>query len=130
MQPSLIRKFHSTTSTLYQSSTGENEPDNINVQENQSEITQKSPDINPTSPKKSVDQPDPSNMSSKELMSAIGTSPRRIFLSIASSSAIALAADFGGVTGKILSVLPEDAVEATGLDTYYPRGWFLSCNII
>lgn len=65
-----------------------------------------------------------SELNSSQMMTALGTSPRRIFLGTASSAAIALAADFGGVTGKVLSMLPEDLAESSGLDTYYPRGKF------
>lgn len=63
-------------------------------------------------------------MSNEELMASIGTSPRRIFLSIASASGIALGANFFGVTSKLLTAFPESAVESTTLDTYYPRGEF------
>jgi len=65
-----------------------------------------------------------SELNISQMMTALGTSPRRIFLGTASSAAIALAADFGGVTGKVLSMLPEDLAESSGLDTYYPRGDF------
>ena len=57
-----------------------------------------------------------------DVMAAFGTSPRRIFLSFASAGAIALGADFCGVTQGLLSSLPEDVAESTGLDSYYPRG--------
>ena len=57
-----------------------------------------------------------------QVMAAIGTSPRRILLSFASATGIALAANFLGVTSHLLEVVPETAVEATGLDTYFPRG--------
>ncbi len=55
-------------------------------------------------------------------MRAMNTSPRRIFLSTISSSAIALTANFCGVTSNILSAIPESTVEKTGLDSFYPRG--------
>lgn len=61
-------------------------------------------------------------MNSVEIMKAMGTSPRRILIGFASSIGIALAANFLGVTSKLLEAIPEPAVEATGLDTYYPRG--------
>eukprot|EP00571_Detonula_confervacea_P014646 CAMPEP_0172309080 /NCGR_PEP_ID=MMETSP1058-20130122/9478_1 /TAXON_ID=83371 /ORGANISM="Detonula confervacea, Strain CCMP 353" /LENGTH=394 /DNA_ID=CAMNT_0013021633 /DNA_START=187 /DNA_END=1371 /DNA_ORIENTATION=- len=57
-----------------------------------------------------------------QIMSLMGTSPRRVFLSLASSTTIALAANLFGVTSNILSALPEEAVEKSGLDSYYPRG--------
>lgn len=57
-----------------------------------------------------------------DLMRAMGTSPRRIFVSLCSSIGIALTGDLFGITSAVLNVLPEDAVESTSLDTYYPRG--------
>jgi hypothetical protein len=54
-------------------------------------------------------------------MRALGTSPRRIFLSVASASSIALLGNLGGLTSNLLSLVPEDTVETTGLDIYYPR---------
>lgn len=35
---------------------------------------------------------------------------------------VALAGNFLGVTSSLLETVPESTVEATGLDTYYPRG--------
>ena len=55
-------------------------------------------------------------------MAAMGTSPRRILLSVASASGIALAANFLGITSRLLDTVPESTVEASGLDTYFPRG--------
>lgn len=55
-------------------------------------------------------------------MIALGTSPRRIFLSGLAGAGIALAGNLFGVTSQLLTVLPEDQVAATGLDTYFPRG--------
>ena len=52
----------------------------------------------------------------------MGTSPRRVFLSVLTSSFIALAANFFGVTSNLLSTLPESFAEKTGLDLFYPRG--------
>lgn len=57
-----------------------------------------------------------------QVMSIMGTSPRRIFLSLASSTTIAFAANLFGITSNLLSALPEEAVEKSGLDSYYPRG--------
>jgi hypothetical protein len=57
-----------------------------------------------------------------DYMLAMGISPRRIFLSGLSAMAIALAGNLFGVTSQLLTVFPEDAVEASGLDTYFPRG--------
>jgi hypothetical protein len=61
-------------------------------------------------------------ISSGEIMRAMGTSPRRIFLSGLSASGIALVGNFLGVTSKLLTFVPESTVEASGLDTYFPRG--------
>jgi len=61
-------------------------------------------------------------MSPIDVMSAMGTSPRRIFVSFLSASGIALAGNFLGVTSRILTAVPEDVVEASYLDTYFPRG--------
>ena len=96
--------------SLYQSSTEENEFEN---KEDTSPIAQESPVRM---------SPHPVEMSSADIMTALGTSPRRIFLSALGSSAIAFGANFGGITGKILSTLPDEFVESSGLDTYYPRG--------
>lgn len=74
-----------------------------------------------TGPPVTVAPPPPPRMNGRQYMAAVGTSPRRIFTSFASAGAIALAADFLGVTQRLLTALPEDAVESTGLDTYYPR---------
>jgi len=62
------------------------------------------------------------NYSPTQIMSIMGTSPRRIFLSLSSSTAIALAANFFGITSNVLSALPPEFAEKSGLDTYYPRG--------
>lgn len=67
---------------------------------------------------------EPSRLSPSTAMAAMGTSPRRIFLSFLSASSIALAGNFLGVTSKLLTAVPEDVVEASYLDTYFPRGDF------
>ena len=60
--------------------------------------------------------------SAELMMKALNTSPRRLFLGTASSTAIALTANFFGVTSNILSsFFSEETVEKTGLDLYYPR---------
>jgi hypothetical protein len=56
------------------------------------------------------------------MMRALGTSPRRIFLSGITGAGIALTGNLFGVTSQLLTLVPEDTVEATGLDTYFPRG--------
>jgi hypothetical protein len=65
----------------------------------------------------------------QDLMLAMGTNPRRIALSIFSATGIALAGNFLGVTSRLLTVIPEDKVEATGIDTYFPRGNFKRCQM-
>ncbi|KAL3791677.1 hypothetical protein HJC23_003934 [Cyclotella cryptica] len=60
----------------------------------------------------------------QRLMQVMGTSPRRIFLSVGSSLTIALIANFFGITSSILSLLPEDFSENFGLDYVYPRDGF------
>jgi hypothetical protein len=57
-----------------------------------------------------------------EMMRALGTSPRRIALSLISGTGIALAGNLFGITSQLLTLFEEDVVESTGLDTYYPRG--------
>eukprot|EP00977_Amphora_coffeiformis_P029981 scaffold43901_cov183-Amphora_coffeaeformis.AAC.2 len=61
-------------------------------------------------------------LSTRDMMVAMGTSPRRIFLASLSASGIALTGNLFGVTSQLLAALPEDQVAATGLDTYFPRG--------
>ena len=58
------------------------------------------------------------------IMQALGTSPRRILLSLLSGTGIALAGNLFGVTSLLLQNVDEDIVEETGLDTYFPRGNF------
>ena len=58
------------------------------------------------------------------LMRALNTSPRRLFLGTVSASAIALSANFCGVTSYLLNGIQEETIEKTGLDLYYPRGDF------
>jgi hypothetical protein len=57
-------------------------------------------------------------------MSLLGTSPRRIFLSFASATTIALGTNFLGSTSALLSLVPEQIVEQSSLDLFYPRGPF------
>lgn len=70
----------------------------------------------------------PAGPSAQDLMMAMGTSPRRIFLSFVSATGIALGGNFLGVTSNLLTTLPEDQVEATGIDTYFPRGEYKRCR--
>lgn len=65
----------------------------------------------------------------RRLMQIMGTSPRRIFLSTASSITIALVANFFGITSNILSQLPEEFSENSGLDYVYPRGGFKRVSV-
>ena len=66
--------------------------------------------------------PPPPPLSAREVMLALGTSPRRILLSGLSATGIALAGNLFGVTSRLLMAFSEEQVAATGLDTYYPRG--------
>jgi len=59
---------------------------------------------------------------------AMGTSPRRIFLSFVSATGIALGGNFLGVTSRLLTTVPEEQVEAIGIDTYFPRGDYKRCR--
>jgi hypothetical protein len=68
------------------------------------------------------------SLSGADMMLALGTSPRRIFLGLLSSSGIALGGNFLGITSNVLTLVPEDVVEATGIDTYFPRGDFKRCR--
>lgn len=63
-----------------------------------------------------------------EVMSALGTSPRRVFISLSSAVGIGLAGNLFGVTSNVLQAVPEDLVEQVGLDTYYPRGNYKRYN--
>lgn len=68
------------------------------------------------------------SMGASDMMRALGTSPRRVAISFLSASGIALAGNFLGITSNLLTAVPEDAVEASGLDTYFPRGDFKRCR--
>lgn len=86
-----------------------------NEEENKQEIETAAAAVDPTQPKfqsipQSATAPTPT-----QLMSMMGTSPRRVFLSAASSTAIALSANFFGVTSNLLEVLPEEFSEKTGM---------------
>ena len=63
-------------------------------------------------------------LSGDRIMSLVGTSPRRIFLSFASAVTISLGTNFLGGTSLLLSFIPEDVVEQSSLDLFYPRGPF------
>lgn len=56
-----------------------------------------------------------------QMMLAMGTNPRRLLLGNLSAAGIALAGNFLGVTSKLLTAVPEEVVEKSYLDTYYPR---------
>ncbi|KAL3939228.1 MAG: hypothetical protein SGBAC_006017 [Bacillariaceae sp.] len=58
----------------------------------------------------------------------MGTNPRRLLLGNLSAAGIALAGNFLGVTSKLLTAVPEEVVEKSYLDTYYPRGDFKRCR--
>mmetsp|Transcript_20746 Transcript_20746/g.47096 ORF Transcript_20746/g.47096 Transcript_20746/m.47096 type:complete len:227 (-) Transcript_20746:492-1172(-) len=75
-------------------------------------------------PEKSNPETAPVEITLEQRMALMGTNPRRIFVSLLSSSLIALGGNFFGVTSNVLKLLPEDTVESSGLDLYYPRGEF------
>jgi hypothetical protein len=60
----------------------------------------------------------------RKAMQMMGTSPRRVFSSVTASTAIALVANLFGVTSNVLSELPEEFSEQSGLDYIYPRDGF------
>ena len=68
----------------------------------------------------SPDPPPPPPMTSPDVMRALGTSPRRIFISLGSASFIALGANFLGCTSALLGNLPPETLERSGLDAFYP----------
>ena len=62
------------------------------------------------------------NLSASETMAALGTTPRRVAVSLVSATTVALIGNLFGVTSRVLTWFPETTVERTGLDTYFPRG--------
>lgn len=100
--------------------------------ENDSSSSSKSNGINiddDLDTKKNQEERKPSIVSQREptandLMKAMGTSPRRIFLSSLSSIAIALLGNLFGITSNLLTLFSEDTIQRTSLDIYYPRGNF------
>jgi PsbP len=72
----------------------------------------------------------PNGPTTEDFMLAMGTNPRRIFLGTLSATGIALAGNFLGVTSRLLTAVPEDQVEAIGIDTYFPRGDYKRCRTI
>jgi len=70
----------------------------------------------------------PPGPSVDDLMLMMGTNPRRIFLGLSSATGIALAGNLFGVTSNLLKGIPEESVEASGLDTYFPRGDYKRCR--
>ena len=77
---------------------------------------------------RSQPQSTPTEPSAQDLMLAMGTNPRRIVLSLVSATGIALSGNLFGVTSRLLTAVPEEQVEATGLDTYFPRGDYKRCQ--
>lgn len=86
------------------------------LQQNQQQLSQQQ------QPGKIKSKNNNKDQSLTRVLSLMGTSPRRIFLSLASSSTIALTANLFGITSNLLSVLPEELAEKSGLDSVYPRG--------
>ena len=83
------------------------------------------PQVPDTRSRAPATRPGPTPM---DLMAAMGTSPRRIFTSFVSATGIALGGNFLGVTSRLLAGIPEERVEATGIDTYFPRGEYKRCR--
>ena len=93
------------------------------------ETTTPPPPSSPSpSPSPSSSRIQPNQLSANEIMLAMGTNPRRIVLSTLSATGIALAGNFLGLTSNLLTMIPEDQVEAVGIDTYFPRGDFKRCK--
>ncbi len=84
----------------------------------------------PVDPKQNQQDPiqRPPGPSVQDLMLAMGTNPRRIFLGLSSATGIALAGNLFGVTSNLLTGIPEEQVEVSGLDTYFPRGNYKRCR--
>jgi hypothetical protein len=104
--------------TIMRMSREDNEATNSNPQDSGSK---EQPLVKPVNPASTSSSQPPSP---QLLMRALNTSPRRLFLGSLSASAIALTGNFCGVTSILLDKFPEDSVESTGLDQYYPRGNF------
>eukprot|EP00535_Pseudo-nitzschia_heimii_P013557 CAMPEP_0197199090 /NCGR_PEP_ID=MMETSP1423-20130617/33708_1 /TAXON_ID=476441 /ORGANISM="Pseudo-nitzschia heimii, Strain UNC1101" /LENGTH=330 /DNA_ID=CAMNT_0042652941 /DNA_START=136 /DNA_END=1128 /DNA_ORIENTATION=+ len=105
------------------SSAGSSDAKNI-IDENQSDSIEKEQTVTIQSQLQTTQR----GPSAEDLMLAMGTNPRRIVLGVASATGIALAGNLLGVTSKILTLFPENQVEATGLDTYFPRGDYKRCR--
>ena len=73
-------------------------------------------------------EPLPEGLTAQQVMNALGTNPRRIFLSLTSATGVALAGNLLGITSSLLNMFPEQQVEKTGLDTYFPRGDYKRVN--
>lgn len=87
------------------------------------------------SPRPTSPSPPPLSSSSrgpsmKDLMLAMNTNPRRLAVGTLSATGIALAGNFLGVTSRLLTLWPEESLETTGIDTYFPRGDFKRCRTI
>ncbi|CAB9502332.1 PsbP [Seminavis robusta] len=76
----------------------------------------------PPPPQQQQQQPPRNTPTAQQMMAAMGTNPRRILLGTASATGIALLGNFLGVTSQLLTLVPEDTLEPTGIDTYFPRG--------
>lgn len=113
---------------LRQSANGNDNGNGNEVTEDSIVVTSEDPDRStaPEAPERKVaaatPPPQAAPVDAGGVMRALGTSPRRIFLSLSSAATIALAGNLFGVTSKLLEAVPEATVEASGLDTYFPRG--------
>ena len=131
-QPSTSTKIttlvHRSTSTILASTSNDEETaSSPSISESEPEAAET--DASQTTPQnqQSSVQPPP-GPSVQDLMLAMGTNPRRIFLGVSSATGIALAGNLFGVTSNLLTNIPEEQVEATGLDTYFPRGNYKRCR--
>ena len=127
--PSLISKAKVVFATAESENVTEPPPQSISSDTSSLDAVPPSQEFSPPPPppppqvKSQSQQP-----SSTDLMRAMGTNPRRIFLSLTTSTSIALAANFLGITSNLLGSVPSEVVESTGLDTYYPVNGFKRFN--
>jgi hypothetical protein len=96
---------------------------NDNIDELTPEESAKIDDL-PTNTRQSVPNNASPPLDIGKAMQLMGTSPRRVFTSVTASTAIALVANLFGVTSNILSELPEEFSDQSGLDYIYPRDGF------
>lgn len=98
-------------------SAGENEDADMQLESLAGDHIESVSDAKHTAPQR-LDEP--VRLSVQDAMTALGTSPRRIFLGVSSAAGISLVGNFLGCTSSLLSSLPQEVVESSGLDSYYP----------